>query len=351
MSTQTLPRNRRIVEARALFQRVLEGDLRAKATVMETMTRSDFPLLLGAAYGRELIQEYNGITPVWQSFARRSVVPDFRPKKLTELLGGRAGLDKVAEAAEYKARALSEAEYEFTVDKYGARIPLTWEMLINDDLDAFSDLPTRLATAARETEDIVVTKSLLAASGSGVNTSFFKTANGNAPTALPLTADNLETALQAIKTRKDPEGRPIILRGAVLVVPSALEMTARRILEAVEIRRGTDPVTIEPNYMRGVVTLVVNPWLDVLNTGAKAAGTWFVLPNPATSRPAVVAGFLRGHETPDLRTKADTGNRIGGGTITPEEGSFDDDTIQYRIRHVLGGATVIPTETYVSNGS
>src|SRR5690606_9593503 len=135
------------------FDRVLKGDLRARAEVMETMTRSDFPVLLGAAYGRELQQEYVGIAPVWQQFATRKTVPDFRERSLVNLLGGRGALDKVKEASEYKARAVSESTRKFKVDKYGNRIPLTWEMLKNDDLDAFRDLPTRLATAARETED------------------------------------------------------------------------------------------------------------------------------------------------------------------------------------------------------
>jgi hypothetical protein len=347
-----LPRNRRILEARATFQKVLDGDLRARAEIMETLTTSDFPILLGAAYGREIIQEYQGIQPIWTQFARRTTVADFRPKKLVEILGGRAGLDKVGEATEYPARSVTEGEYEFKVEKYGTRFPLTWEMLVNDDLDAFRDAPQRLATAARETEDIVAVKSLVAADGNGVNTNFFKSANGNAPTALPLTDANLEAALTTISTKRDGDNRPIILAGAILMVPPALEMTARRILQATEIRRTSGSVTtIEENFLAGVVRLVVNPWLSVVNTGSKSATTWYVLPDPNAGRPAVVQAFLRGNETPDLRVKADAGNRAGGGAINPEEGAFDDDTIQYRVRHVLGSATVIPTATYVSNGS
>lgn len=352
MSTSTLPRRRAIVEARALFQRVLDGDLRARAEVMETMTRSDFPILLGAAYGRELLQEYQGIAPVWQQFATRSTVPNFKPKTLVELLGGRGTLDKVGEAAEYKARKVTEGKYEFKVDKYGNRIPLTWEMLVNDELDAFRNLPNRLAVAARETEDVIAAKALVNTAGNGVNTDFFKTANGNAPTALPLTADNLEAALTEIGQRKDAEGRPIVVSGTVLVVPPALETQARRILNASEIRvvEG-DTTRVISNPLAGRVTLVVNPWLTIVNTGTKAATTWYVLPAPTSARPAVVVGFLRGNETPDLRVKADTGDRVGGGLITPEEGSFDDDTVQYRVRHVIGSAPVDPKATYASTGS
>lgn len=351
--TDTIPRNRRILEARRLFQRVLDGDIRAKADLMETMTRSDFPYLLGAAYGRELLQEYQSISPVWQQYATRTTVSDFRPKKLVDLLGGRSGLDKVGEGAEYPARKLTEAEYAFQVDKYGARLPLTWEMLVNDDLDAFRNAPQRLAQAARDTEDINTAKTLFNAAGTGLNTNFFKSANGNAPASTALTTENLEAALTDIQTRKDSEGRPIVVTAGVLMVPPSLEMTARRILEASEIRRTSGSTTvIERNHLAGRLTLVVNPWLPVVASGFnKIGGTWFVLPNPASGRPAVVSAFLRGHETPDLRVKADTGSQVGGGSISPEDGSFDDDSIQYRVRAIHGAATVIPTATFVSAGS
>lgn len=347
--------NKRILEARRLFERAMNGRstdrLRAQAEVMETMTTSDFPILLGAAYDREMLGEYTQIAPVWSKYSRRTVRPNFKKAKLVEILGGRAELDKVAQAAEYPARALDEAEYEFQVEKYGARIPLTWEMLVNDELDAFRDLPTRLAQAARDTEDIVTARQLFNTAGTSVNTDFFNTGNGNAPGTVALTSENLESALQSITTRTDSEGRPIINAGTVLVVPPALELTARRILNATEIRRqnGTgngSTITVEPNYMRGAVTLVVNPWFAYV--APTLTDTWFVLPAPNTGRPALATGFLRGHESPDLRVKADAGNRAGGGSVAPEDGSFDDDTIQYRVRHVTGAAPLVPISTYAS---
>lgn len=353
MPTSTLPRRRAIIEARATFQRALDGDLRARAEVMETMTTSDFPHLLGAAYARELLAEYQGIAPVWPQYSSRAVVEDFKPKKLVDLLGGRAGLSKVKEGAEYKARALSEAKYEFQVEKYGDRIPLTWEMFINDQLGAFRNLPGRLGVAARETEDRVAASAFFNADGTGLNTGFYKSANGNAPqTGAALDRANLRDALQAISSRKDPDGRPIVVQGSVLMVPPALQFVAQEILDATEVRTTDGNVTTTSrNSLAGTVRLVVNPWLPIAAPGyTNLDKTWFVLPDPNGPRPAHVTGFLRGNETPDLRTKADTGDRVGGGQITPEEGSFDDDTIQYRVRHVTGAATVIPTATFVGVG-
>lgn len=343
--------NTRILEARQLFQKVLDGNLRARAELSETMSTSDFPILLGAAYGREMLQEYQSINPVWQQFARRVTVPNFKAQTLVEILGGRAGLEKVKQGAEYKARALTEGKYEFKVEKFGARIPLTWEMLINDELDAFRDLPERLATAARETEERNALSPLFNAGGTALNTTFF--AGNAAPVTAKLSADALEAAILSISTRKDSDGRPIILAGAILMVAPALEMTARRILNATEIKRTDGNVTTtESNYLQGAFTLVVNPWLNVVGTGnANINTTWFVLPAPAVGRPALVNGFLRGHETPSLRAKADTGTSIGGGTIGAEDGSFDDDSIQYRVRHVNGAAALVNSSVYASTGT
>lgn len=346
----------KIIEAAEIWRDALRqgglAGMRARTKLAESLTTSDFPYLLGAVFDRELLAQYEATPSVWSAFARRVTVRDFRAKELVDLLGGRAILDKVGQGAEYPARKVTEAKYSLTVGKRGARIPLTWEMVVNDDLDAFRDLPNRLAIAARETEDYLATALLVGSSGA--NTSFFKSANENAPTALPLTTENLDAALNAISTRKDDEGRPILVNGAVLVVPPALETQARKILDATELRftdSGTGLTTITQNYLRGRVTLVVDPWLTVIATDAKAGTRWFVLPAPTASRPALAVGFLRGYEAPDLRVKANTGQRVGGGVIDPREGDFDDDTIQYRVRHVLGASHIDPKATYVSNGS
>lgn len=315
--------------------------------VSEALSTSDFPKLFGDILDRELLAQYEQLSPIWPMFARRTVVRDFRPKKWLDLLGGRAILEGVGQGAEYPARGLTEEDYELTVAKYGARLPLYWEMFVNDDLDAFRDAPTRLAQAARDTEDYNATALVTSATGP---TSFFS-GNGGI-TSLPLTTDNLSAALTAISTRRDSENRPIQVSAYVLMVPPALEVAANNILNATLIRLKSTNQDIEvTNWLRGKVTVVVNPWLSVIDVSATSAATWFLLPAPSTPRPAVVVGFLRGHETPDLRVKADTGQRVGGGSIPAEDGSFDTDDIQYRVRHVTGGTTLDAIAAYASDGT
>jgi len=345
----------KVAEAASLMGRVFQGDRRATLQVEELMSTSDFPKLFGDVLDRELLAQYEQISPVWQGFATRQVVNDFRPKHWLDLLGGRAELDPVGEGAEYKARGLTENEYQLTVGKFGARLPLTWEMLINDDLGAFQSAPQRLAQAARDTEDKLATR--LYASTTGPVNAFF-TANGQTVGTGKLTVDNLSAALTTVATRKDSEGRPIMISAFVLVVPPGLEVQAHNIVNATLIRLRNDASSATQardvevtNWLAGKVTIVTNPWLPIIDTSANSASTWYLFPAPSTPRPALVMGFLRGHETPDLRVKADGGMRVGGGNVPAEEGSFDNDDIQYRIRHVTGGTTLDPIAGYASIGT
>ena len=75
------------------------------------------------------------------------------------------------------------------------------------------------------------------------------------------------------------------------------------------------------------------------------------MPKPGARRPASFAAFLRGYESPDMRYKANAGQRLQGGDISPLEGSFDIDDIQTRVRHVLGHQTGDPTFTFASDGT
>ena len=341
--------NKQILEARELFQRAMDGNLRARAELMETLTTSDFPILLGAAYGRELQSEYNAIEPVWQRFAVRNTVPDFRERTLVDLMGGRAALEKVREAAEYPARKASESKRSFSVDKYGARFPLTWEMVKNDDLGAFRSFPQRLATAARETEERVALAPFFNAAGNGLS-SFL---SGRVESGATLSKEALNAGLQDIAQRRDSDGRPVVVTKPILLVPTALAQVAADIINVI---RNEDPTTGDVRVGNGLVRtpeVVENPWLDIVGAGyTNNAKTWYLLPGPQTQvKPGFTVAFLSGEETPDLRVKNDQGSRVGGGSIGPNEGSFDDDTIQYRVRHVIGGAGLYDDAIYVGVGS
>lgn len=340
-----------MAEASRLIGKALKGSRRAALEVQEAFSTSDFTLAAFALIDQEVVARYQEIPSAWRAYTRITTVRDFKPKNLRSMWRNRFGLDRVPELTEYPLVDGKGAEITpISVGKYGDRFSLSWEAWVNDEaIDEIGDIPEWLAQAAAETDATVAASNLVNASG--VNTAFFKTANGNAPTALPLTLENLDAAIEEVRTRK-VKGRVVQPPALKLVVGPSSQTRAERILAIREIRTTTDGVeTVSANYLAGSVSLVVDPALEHVNTSAKAAGTWFLLPDPDGPRPALYLGRLRGHENPDLRVKSDTGNRVGGGAIPAEEGSFDIDDIQYRVRHVVGGAAVDPTFTYASTGS
>ena len=341
-----------IQEASKLLTKAFQGNRRARQEVREAFSTSDFTMAAFAIIDREVQAKLQEMEPNWKLYTSVTTVNNFLPKSIQDMTRPRIGLTKVPELTEYPAVDRSGyAEYQITVAKYGARFAASFEAWINDTaIDEIDNWPEVFAQAAFETEAIIAIQNLCNATG--VNTDFFKLANGNAPDNAPLTLANLDAAIQEIQSRKSPEGYPVYTPSLRLVIPPALSTTADRILSAKEIRTtvGTTEI-ISDNYLAGSVTKVVEPWLEVVNQGAKAATTWYLLPDPATARKSLWLARLRGHETPDIRYKADQGTRVGGGAIPFEEGSFECDDLQVRVRHIVGGATGDPLPTYVSEGS
>ncbi len=340
------------VEASKLFNDGISGRNPFKyAMLKEALTRSDFNVYLGKAFDIEMLAKYADYTPEWRKVAAETKVKNFKPKTYRDLFGGRGPLDKVAEGTEYKERNKSTAEYELSAGKFGNTFKLTFELIKNDELDGLSSLPNDLAQGAIETEDKTAFETFVSATGP--NTAFFKTANGNAPTALPFTRLNIQAAYLAISKRKDANGYRVRIASArlLIVVPAALLFDAEQIVNAPTIPDPAGGAGTIPNPLRGKFTVVVSDYLTIVNVDAKADATWYILPDPSTPRPALVVAKMIGEENPDIRVKADQGNRLGGGSISPESGSFGDDTIMYRGRHIVGAGTLDPLLTYASTGS
>ncbi|GII87068.1 hypothetical protein Ssi03_50580 [Sphaerisporangium siamense] len=364
--TQDPRYQRDLTEALRLYERVLGGNRRAALDFQESMSRSDFQFLFGDVIDRQLLAFYNTMPVNWDITARRGRVRDFRTVKRFTLDGGRGVLSEVGELAPYKARAVVDGAYEYSVKKYGAEIPISWETVVNDDLDALSDLPSTLGLAARRTEERFATA--LYASSSGPNSTFFSNAHKNVinPTVggagvtvtnPALSVSALQVAMQIMGQQVDSDGGPIYVQSVVLEVPPALEVVANNIVNSTEILSasgggdgtGNDQLRVQ-NWMRNRVTVRVNPWLPLIDT-TTGNSAWYLFASPSSGRPAMEVGFLIGHETPELWMKSPDAVRVGGGPVAPEEGDFEHDGIRYRVRHVLGGTPMDHKMAIASTGT
>lgn len=360
---QSDPRyTQKLLEAAQLYARVLSGDKWAALTFQEALTTSDFPYLFGDIIDRQLLANYAETAYTWDQVARPGTVNDFRTVKRFAVNGGETVLGSVPQGTEYPESSISDTSYSYAVGKYGRRMPFSWESMINDDLDALKDVPARFGRAARRSEEKFVTQ-LYAGSTGPLNTLYtsgneniINTTNGASATNPALSISGLQDAFTVLGNMVDTGGDPIMIDGAVLVVPPALEVTANNILNATEILVGNFPTSganqqiRTANWMRSRVKVVVNYYLPIVST-TNGNTSWYLFAAPSSGRPALEFGRLRGHESPEVFIKAPNAQRVGGGAINAMDGDFDTDSIVYKVRHVFGGVAVDGKATVASNGT
>lgn len=373
--------NKKLLEAAKIMGDAVAGDRGAQGimkglltgsaytNLSESISTSDLLKTFKTVTTAAVLQQYSETPKIWTDFARKNLMNDFKPALFRELLadwsglpstnGGEAtapdSLPNIPELTEYPTISWGVGEAQTQLSKKGARAPFSWESVINDDWGMLQELPVYLGKLASNTEDTQATLQL--ASATGPNALTFSAGNGNAADNKPLTLDNIAAAQQAIVNRK-VNGRYIEVSNWRLVVPRQLELAAKQILATTEIfTEVTTGSTVQRTRtavpLTGNIKLTVNDWLTRIDISAKAATTWYLVPDGGSdgTRSALVVNFLRGREAPEFRSSGDTGLYLGGGAVSSLEGSFLADDIQYRVRHVTSGATIHPQALYASTGS
>ena len=356
------------VEAAKLLEGALRGDRQDKLKLQEGIATSDLPIQLAPVINKILLQNYQDTPKVWDQFATRLVVDDFRKQQYLNLKYEDDGMDNqgdkfrdgslptVGEYDEYPTAGwFSVTETDFAVKKAGQRVRFSWEAVVNDgNISLLERLPIELGLKAAGKEDEEVTKQLV--TSSGLNTANFKSANNNLLSGnKPLTLESLEAAIEAANLQQYNGKLIQPVTQFALVIPRALEMTARRILAVTSVETTTTSGSVATKRITGnpigsQVTIVVNDWITKINSGAGAY--WFLIPVPSvTLNPSVVLGFLRGFEAPELRVKSASGQYFGGGDVPENYGSFDNDDWQMRIRHIATGGFFVPAGTIASTGA
>ena len=258
-------------------------------------TTSDFPIILGDTVGRVLRDAYQAAPSGIRRLGRQTTARDFRAVNKI-MLGEAPLLEKLNEHGEIKAGTMAEAREAYKVETWARKIGITRQVLVNDDLGAFSDLARRMGQAAAETEARILVTLLEAGSGNGPTLSDGKTLfhadHGNkAGTGAAISDATLSAARLALRTQKGIEDRTIRVTPRNLLVPPALETTAEKWLAS------SAPATAaDVNPFSGSLSLVVEPRLS--------SGTrWYVTADPGEIDGLEFA-YLSGAEGPQVESRS-----------------------------------------------
>lgn len=243
----------------------LDRDLQVRSGMMST---SDFPNVLGSAVNRTLRQRYELAPKTHQMWARASTAPDFRQVARTQL-SEISAMKAVSEGGEYKNILFGDSAEKYSLGKYGGIIALTWETIVNDDLNAFDRLPQAVAEEAAALEGDIVYGILLANAAMADGTALFHASHGNLPTAAAITDVTLGVARTAMRKQTGPQGRVLNLTPTYLVVGPDKEAEAYKYTSTAFV--AAKSVDINPAYITALQVIV-----DARITGNK----WYLMASP-----------------------------------------------------------------------
>jgi hypothetical protein len=280
---------RRCLEHRGLSTLGSPADLITRAM----HTPSDFSAVLAEVYNKSLLQLRSAPSAIQQLF-RRATVADFRARHVMEISDGPA-LSLVGETGEVTFGTISDKELaSYAVKSYARGFAISFQALVNDNVQALSDISETMARGARAwfagfLANVVMANPKLA-DGKAVFHADHKNlaASGAAPSDTTIGAGKLAMRLQT-----DASGNPIDAPARFIVIPAALETAVDKLLSTLYPQTSADAEI----SARGLIPVVIPQFDQAGKTKA-----WYLFASPSDA-PVFEYAELSGYEGPRVETR------------------------------------------------
>lgn len=278
---------------------------RALEVIGRALTTSDFPYILANVANKALFEGWETNEETWQTWVGTGSVPDFKTNYSVRI-GELSDLEEVPEDTEYKYGTVGEAQETYQVVTYGKIYPISRQTLVNDDLNAITDLGIARGEAASRKVGDVVYAVLTANAAMGDAVALFHSTHANyvgtGSGAAPGTA-TIGAGILAMGTQKDISSlRRLNIRPVFFIAPKALEGAAEVFFQTMQFA-DSDTVATDSSlaatrkniYSGNYFTRVYEPRLD-----DDVATQWYLA---ARKGKTVKAFFLDGIQKPYTESK------------------------------------------------
>jgi hypothetical protein len=281
-----------------------------------TFTTSDFSSIYLDVANKTMLKAYQESPATWRPLV--NVVPASDFKTIYGIsLSAAPDLDLVGENGEYKSGSMSDNQESYRMYKYGKINYLTMEMIINDDLRAFTRIPQLQGAAARRKESDLVWALITGNPTMNDGVALFHADHSNIETVSAnigvVDTDNLSSGRTGMRLQTGLQGETLDLMPKFLVVPVAQETETDIILRSTALPSDDKSSGVYNPWANRLIP-IAEPRLDAVSSVA-----WYLFADPNQIDTIEVA-YLNGNEAPYLE----------------QSNLFERDAIGYKVRHVFG---------------
>ena len=305
-----------------IAERALAGATRAGGM----HTTSDFPLILANVANKTLRRAYENAPQTFRPLVNVTTLPDFKPANRVQV-GEAPALEKVNENGEFKRGTIGEGRESYQLLTYGKVVAITRQVIINDDLDAFTRLPKMFGQQAANLESDLVWAQIVGNPTMGDNVALFHASHGNLGAAAGISVDAISAGRTAMRLQKGLDGKTILnLAPRFLIAPVSAQTKAEQLITTITPAQSDRVV---PESIRRL-ELISEPRLDggFVNpaTGQTVSGSafaWYLAADPAQID-LVELGYLEGTTGPYSEARS----------------GFDIDGVEVKVRMDVGAKTL-----------
>lgn len=256
---------------------------------------SDFPEILSAVTNKTLRQAYEAYPRTFMLFCRQVLATDFKAMHRVQL-GEAPQLLEVGESGEFKRGTLGESKESYKVKTYGRVVAITRQVLINDDLDAFTRIPAMYGNSIAQLESDVVWGIITSNPAMADGNALFHTTHKNlAGTGAALDVASVGAARAAMALQTGLDKKTVLnIRPAFLIVPAALELKAEQLVAQNLVP--ADSVKVVPQSIR-TLSPISEPRLD-----AASATSWYLAASP-NQIDTIEYAYLEGQQGAYIETR------------------------------------------------
>lgn len=252
------------------------------------MGTSDFPVILSNIANKTLRAAYESAPQTFKAFSRATIAPDFKMMARVQL-GDAPSLEKVNESGEFKRGSVSESKEQYALATYGKVVAINRQVIINDDLDAFTRLPAMFGRAAADLESDTVWSIITGNPVMGDGNALFHNKHENLAATGGvgvISVATLSSAREALRKQKGLNGRFINVAAKYLMVPCSLETIAQQFMTT-NVMHIKNP---DVNPFAGTLQIITEPRLDSASTTA-----WYLSGDPSQID-TIEYAYLEGNE-------------------------------------------------------